>query len=257
MNTPSSVNTLNKMMNSIPPLSNLFEGIFENFGSEDGDVRSLGYTVVQPNTYTFTDLAMFKTRKTQRYNHQLEVLLGAEFNDLTLDYCLSKIEESYPDVQNIIAREYKIGQNSQIRDIYARQNITGTIIEHPNTNMLCLKFRGRVTDMYSIMHSDYIYDLAYSLTSYYFENLPPPKPVKVTMTRQEYNRFIDRRIAKRCDENIYCTLSLENIKRGQTIATTCCGHQFKSSELRRWLTKECTEPTCPLCRRNLLTTVNV
>ena len=245
-------------MDSFEPINNLFSVSFSNFGAEDGDVRTLGYGIANPTNFSYTDLALYKTRKTQKYNHQLEILLGPDFNDVTLDYVLSRIEESYPKIQEVISRETKIGQNKYIRDTYGRVNITGTIVQHPNSGMLCLKFRGRVVDMYSIMHTDYIYDLAYSLTSYYFENLEPPKPKKITMTGEEYNKNIKRHIARKKDENIFCTLSLENIKRGQTVATTCCGHQFKSSELRRWLTKECTEPTCPLCRQNLLNrTVNV
>ena len=237
-------------------IDQLFRGSFENFNADDGDVRSLGYAIVQPNNFSYTDLAMYKTRSAQKYNHQLEVLLGPDFNDVTLDFLLTKIEESFPNIRKIIMRETRIGENRRIRETYARQNITGTVVESPN-GMLCLKFRGRVPDIYSIMHTDYIYDLAYSLTTYYFENLPPVKPKKVTMTREEYNMCIKRHKACKKDESIFCTLSLEHIKRGQTVATTCCGHQFKSSELRRWLTKECTEPTCPLCRQNLLTTVSV
>merc|ERR1711991_36226 len=107
------------------------------------------------------DLAMYKTRSAQKYNHQLEVLLGPDFNDVTLDFLLTKIEESFPNIRKIIMRETRIGENRRIRETYARQNITGTVVESPN-GMLCLKFRGRVPDIYSIMHTDYIYDLAYS-----------------------------------------------------------------------------------------------
>ena len=241
----------------MPTISSEFSTPVENIEADYGDVRSLGFTLINRNQYSFTDLAMYKTRRTQRYNTQIEVLLGPEFDDVTLDFCLSKIEQSYPDIGEIISRGSKIGARKEIRERYARQNITGSVVENPVNRMLCLKFRGRVIDLYSIMQTDYIYDLAYSLTTYYFENLPPPKPTKFTMTREEYNTFIRRHRATKKDESTYCCLSMENIKKGQTVATTCCGHKFKSSELRKWLTKECTEPTCPLCRTNLLTTVRI
>jgi hypothetical protein len=72
------------------------------------------------------------------------------------------------------------------------------------------------------------------------------------MTREEYNSIITRRVACKKDENCYCCLSMENFKKGQIVAETPCGHVFKSSHLRTWLTRECVEPTCPLCRANLL-----
>ena len=90
-------------------ISDQFSTPIEDIESDYGDVRSLGFTLINRNQYSFTDLAMYKTRRTQKYNNQIEVLLGPEFDDITLDFCLSKIEQSYPDIGEIISRESKIG----------------------------------------------------------------------------------------------------------------------------------------------------
>ena len=74
---------------------------------------------------------------------------------------------------------------------------------------------------------------------------------KIIMSGKEYNTKIKRKICSKKDGEISCPLSMEKIKRGQTIAITECGHKFKSKELRVWLTKKCVKPTCPMCRKNL------
>ena len=107
-----------------------------NFESDDGDVRSLGYSLLDPSSFTFTDFAMYKTRNGRIYSHQIEVLLGPEFNDITLDNCLLKLESKFPNIRNIIERESKISNTNYIRDNYYRQNISGTVIKPLNT--LCL-----------------------------------------------------------------------------------------------------------------------
>ena len=91
-------------MDSEQPINNFFRGSFSNFGAEDGDVRTLGYGILQRTNFSYTDLALYKTRNTQKYNHHLEILLGPDFNDVTLDYILSRIEEGYPKIQEISAR---------------------------------------------------------------------------------------------------------------------------------------------------------
>ena len=237
-------------------IQNTFDAV--NFEATDSVTQDLNYTLYRDYELTFSDLALFKTRNAAKYQHQMQLTLGPDFDEITLENSLNQIEHNFPNINNIIARENQITENNNIRTSYARANILGTIVEHSVSGMPCLRFIGRVVDIYSILKSpDYIYDMSFQITTRYFENLSPPAPKKRTMTRKEYNMNIVRYIGRKKDEKIFCTLSLENIKRGQTVATTCCGHQFKSAELRIWLTRECTKPTCPLCRTNLLETINI
>lgn len=229
------------------------ENISQMFDPDEGSIRLLGmYIYSRSSSLSNSDLALYKTRKNRAYCQLTEIILGPEFNDTTLDMLLDKIEQEFPNISSIVDREGRINSIDTIRNNYLRQNISGSVIEHSSTGMLCLKFRGRLVDLYAILNTDYIYDLAYSLTTYYFQNMAPPKKEDVHMTREEYNQIIKRRVARKKDESQYCCLSMENFKKGQTIAETPCGHVFKSSHLRTWLTRECVEPTCPLCRANLL-----
>ena len=231
--------------------------IVENFETTDGEVIDLQYIVCVEDALTFSDLALFKTRGAAKYIHQMELVLGPDYDEITLDNCLNQIEQKFPNIKYMIDRENQITENNTIRTSYTRPTISGTMVENYVPDMPCLVFIGRVVDIYRILISEYIYDMSFQITTRYFETLPPPPPIKRTMTRKEYNMYIKRRIARKKDESTLCTLSLENIKSGQTVATTCCGHQFKSAELRIWLTRECIKPTCPLCRTNLLETINI
>jgi len=221
--------------------------------SSDGYVKDLGYRMASDNRLTYSDLALFKTRGLSKYIHEMDLVLGADFDDITIAQCMNRIEHNYPNIINVLGRENKLSDNIQITENYERHKLKGRILEISNSEMIRLEFRGRVVDIYSILQSHYIYDLAYSLTTFYFENISSViTPDTKTMSRIEYNKNIIRYIARKKDESIYCCLSLEKIKRGQIVATTSCGHKFKSKELRIWLTKECIEPTCPLCRTILM-----
>ena len=235
-------------------LSNSMNELYNQLeDSSDGYVKDLGYRLASDNRLTYSDLALFKTRSLSKYTHEMDLVLGADFDNTTIEQCMNMIENHYPNIINVMDRENKLSDNIQITENYARHNLKGRILEIPNSDMLRLEFRGRVIDIYGILQSYYIYHLSYTLTTFYFENISTVITAdRKTMSRIEYNENIIRYIAKKEDESIYCCLSLEKIKRGQTVATACCGHKFKSKELRIWLTKECIEPTCPLCRINLL-----
>lgn len=209
-------------------------------------IRDLGYSVCAEYELSVSDLGMFKTRRTSRYNNEMELTLGSEFDGTTIDLCLRKIERRFPDAGEVVVREERVRGVSRE---YARRHIRGRVVE--GGGGMCLKFAGRVVDIYNILRSEYVYDLAFALTTYYFENLSEESKT-TRMTRLEYNRNISRRSARKRDERVVCSLSLDNFRRGQTVATTKCGHRFKSRELRIWLTRECVAPTCPLCRQNLL-----
>ena len=83
------------------PVQNRFRGHFsQSAGATDGAVRDLGYSLQCEYKLTFSDLALFKTREASKYRHQMELILGPEFDDITLDDCLNQIEQNFPNIDN-------------------------------------------------------------------------------------------------------------------------------------------------------------
>ena len=93
-------------------------------------------------------------------------------------------------------------------------------------------------------------------------------PVKVTLTEYEFNRicgtkktdykYIFRKMGPklRKEFNITdttCSICQDEIRQFQSVGITPCGHIFHKNCIKTWLTKMCTHPTCPACRKDVRT----
>lgn len=178
-----------------------------------------------------------------------------------LEYTQSKISLYIPE--NYDERTIKYLQKDYLKVYNDAHNYTGLIPQDTgriepitsemvynanisNGNRYCILIQGTVLDIYYILDKGEIYDILEStLLDFYveaFKNMP--------ISNGDYNRIIKVSKCKKKDV-IFCPLRSENIKVGNLIAETPCGHKFASKELRKWLTNKCTKPECPMCRHNM------
>ena len=111
-----------------------------------------------------------------------------------------------------------------------------------------IEIKGRLQDLFAFLSKEHNFTL---LLNIWNDNIPeiddeePPKRLDI----QTYNRVI-----KQSKGIIHqCPICMEMSTKKQLMATTQCGHIFHNKCLKKWLTKECTAPTCPMCRHDLCT----
>ena len=77
---------------------------------------------------------------------------------------------------------------------------------------------------------------------------------KVTLDKDEYKQNIKMvRVTKKLKRELdnVCGICLEELKVGNMCAMTKCNHGFHPKCLKRWLTKECVHPKCPMCNKDV------
>ena len=92
-----------------------------------------------------------------------------------------------------------------------------------------------------------ISELIYNFVSE--EIIPQPGHGLRLADRADYNTFTKKHICRKRDGDVYCPISCDNIKVGNTIVTLPCGHQFSARPIRKWLTQN--SSCCPNCRADI------
>lgn len=86
----------------------------------------------------------------------------------------------------------------------------------------------------------------------YMDSLYVPK--KMTLDNSEYDKMVlvVRGTNKRSKGmDLTCGICLDDLKVGNRWAITKCNHGFHPKCIKRWLTKECIHPKCPMCNMDV------
>ena len=77
--------------------------------------------------------------------------------------------------------------------------------------------------------------------------------VKINMPINDYNKYIGFKRPVKHEIGKICSICFDNIKSTEkrVSITKCCNNVFHTRCLKKWLTKECSLPTCPMCRTDL------
>ena len=67
---------------------------------------------------------------------------------------------------------------------------------------------------------------------------------QITLTDQQYMDNIQHITGVQ----VCCPICMETSTKNDLMAKTECGHVFHDHCLHKWLTQECSQPTCPMCR---------
>lgn len=80
------------------------------------------------------------------------------------------------------------------------------------------------------------------------------KPKQVVLCNSDYNKVV--RVVRGtkklgCELDLTCGICLDELKVGNKWAITKCNHGFHPKCIKRWLTKECIHPKCPMCNMDV------
>ena len=148
------------------------------------------------------------------------------------DNLVSNIKNELEKVYPILSKNYINDVNSYINYI---TNLTVNTFQSPSVeNFQFIGINGNIRDIHFILK----YNLLNEIYNYFSNNVP--------LTINQYNSKI--KIYKAKDNNTYCPLSVDNIRKNTLIAETQCGHKFKNCILKKYLTKFSKNSLCPTCR---------
>ena len=128
---------------------------------------------------------------------------------------------------------YHINNGNLHRDISIQHTNNSFILRGKNIDLYSLlSTRIGIDTLMAIWNDNYQYDDSQYLTNEEYYNIF--KPYKYT--------------SQQCSS---CTICLGEFIENDSVVKTKCNHTFHNKCLHRWLTKECFQPDCPLCRCNL------
>lgn len=185
-----------------------------------------------------SELHSYSTRKLERYTGNISVILKRMFTN-EINAVLSTIMVLYPD----ILRYYMRSSTRQIK--------IDTMVDTEDFN---LKLNGSATDIIRLFMSDQFYNLTNDLWTRYMaesDDISDLEDVKVNMPSDKFTELIGFKVPRKDEVGTKCSVCFDEIKKTERMSKTACGHKFHTRCLRRWLTKECNTPTCPMCRADL------
>ena len=194
------------------------------------------YDVVGDNEYVNVECRLNSgkyTRKDRNYHSSfsvhriiplLEENLGYEFNQ----YRIHEVYRNGSDwTRQLMAAGYMDSNGSFNEDYHTIDGITESMIVVP-FDPLRLAFNNYMDSLY--------------------------KPKKVVLEKSEYNKLVTvvrgtKKLGKELD--LTCGICLDEVKVGNKWAITKCNHVFHPKCIKRWLTKECIHPKCPMCNTDV------
>lgn len=201
-----------------------------------GDINRKIYTNTPhyvKRTCVDTTMHSYNTRSSHKYKNNIAIVLE-NVNDDTISTIVDTISIFYPDLSNYHARRSVSGEQSIIIE---------PLVDRDNES---IRFIGSVSSIINIFHTGYIYSMLDSLLNQIDDNKTK------RMTVAEYDTCICNKIADNNYIKKDCSICLGNIHLNDSISITKCNHVYHEHCLRKWLTEECTTPSCPTCRNNLL-----
>ncbi len=231
--------------------------IISLFGGYCSDIKRLissvgrhkvgGLALDNLNNPDVSDWPMHSTRKNLRYSTKIELRL---FRYLDLETFISLIGIMivlFPDLPYYFKR-YTVETPSVEALIYTDNMLFDDI---------SVGFKGKVNHVMSMFYSvgweginNHLNDV---ITQYYIDNLPSEEEEKINMPKTDFETIIGYRRPTKNDIGKMCPICQDEImKTEQRVSQVdCCGNVFHTRCLRKWLTKSCVEPTCPICRNNM------
>lgn len=186
----------------------------------------------------------YPTRKLERYTSNIHILIKIAPNSQIINNVLSVIFALYPDMP----RYYLRPSGPQIH--------VSTIIKINNENELNIVFKGGVNNIVRLFMSEQMDNITEDLLNLFdnsYDNVTELENVKVNIPVKDFEKIIGYKRPIKEDVGSNCTICFDEIKitEKRMSVTKCCNNKFHTRCLKRWLTKECQLPTCPMCRADM------
>lgn len=172
------------------------------------------------------------TRFQKKIYCPIQVTLPSDTNVLTIMDIILHIIDYCPGIQH-----HRISDTQKYNLRMKRENDT-------------LKVIGSYIDIYQFLKSPFGYQI---LTSIFNDNFDIEETdTKITLNEQEFNN-VTTPISR--DEQLshsICPICLDTMTdcNVNEIVKTSCGHHFHRNCLHKWLTADCHQPNCPMCRHS-------
>lgn len=190
---------------------------------------------------------MFKTRSGSRFLSSYGVIIDRNDNEITIREHCGIMEKKFPGLFKTYRKCNGDQKTPEFVEIIRKPIVTR--IDPEDGGMFLIS--GNVLQIYHLMKTfqvvDLISELIYNFVSE--EIIPQPGHGLRLADRADYNTFTKKHICRKRDGDVYCPISCDNIKVGNTIVTLPCGHQFSARPIRKWLTQN--SSCCPNCRADI------
>ena len=116
-----------------------------------------------------------------------------------------------------------------------------------NLFLTCKKLKKKSNGSNNIVHLSSKYPFQYKFKKLLVgrnNNIDDDEIDNITLTDEQYQDNIQHITGiETC-----CPICMETSTKDELMAKTTCGHVFHDHCLHKWLTQECSQPTCPMCR---------
>ena len=111
-----------------------------------------------------------------------------------------------------------------------------------------LKIIGSYIDIFQFLRSPFGYQM---LTSIFDDNFDiVESSPKITLNEQEFINITTPVTSIEQLSHSLCPICLDKMELGNSLVETSCGHHFHRNCLKKWLTVECHQSNCPMCRHS-------
>ena len=169
------------------------------------------------------------TRFQKKIYCPVEVILPSNTNVLTIMNLILNIMKNCPGIQY-----HKLPKNEKYN------------LQMKQENNNSIKIIGSYIDIFQFLKSPFGYQM---LTSIFDDNFhSPTKENPRLLNEQEFKNITNPVTSIDTLSHSICPICLDLMNNTSLLVETCCGHHFHRSCLKKWLTIDCLQPNCPLCR---------
>ena len=195
--------------------------------------------IENPNT---SKLHSYSTRSLNRYTSNMSVTLKIPPNKFIIKKIITAIIAMHHDITQYHMRW--------------KPNIMIDSYIEMDSEYFNLTLKGGIDNVVRLLLSPDINEITNQLIDQVNEEQIPDneyEDVKINMPVEDYNQYIGFKRPVKDDIGKVCSICFDTIKSTEkrVSITKCCNNVFHTRCLKKWLTKECSLPTCPMCRTDL------
>ena len=107
-----------------------------------------------------------------------------------------------------------------------------------------IQLTAKLYELFSFLSEESSLQLIIDIWNNRNNNIDDDEIDNITLTDEQYQDNIQHITGiETC-----CPICMETSTKDELMAKTTCGHVFHDHCLHKWLTQECSQPTCPMCR---------